>query len=85
MTLFSIAVLLSGSGSNLQALLDAQDAGSLGAKVGLVVSDRADPMACSAHWGELSRPLSSRCRAWPARARRAMPCVRIGSGSCWVC
>ena len=42
MTLFSIAVLLSGSGSNLQALLDAQEAGSLGAKVGLVVSDRAD-------------------------------------------
>ncbi len=39
---FSIAVLLSGSGSNLQALLDAQDAGSLGAEVGLVISDRAD-------------------------------------------
>ncbi|MEO7908037.1 MAG: formyltransferase family protein, partial [Roseiflexaceae bacterium] len=37
-----IAVLLSGSGSNLQALLDAQDAGSLGAEVGLVLSDRAD-------------------------------------------
>src|SRR5437763_14928950 len=37
-----IAVLLSGSGSNLQALLDAQDAGSLAAEVGLVVSDRAD-------------------------------------------
>jgi phosphoribosylglycinamide formyltransferase-1 len=39
---YSIAVLLSGSGSNLQALLDAQDAGSLGAEVGLVLSDRAD-------------------------------------------
>ena len=37
-----VAVLLSGSGSNLQALLDAQDAGSLGAEVGLVLSDRAD-------------------------------------------
>ncbi len=37
-----VAVLLSGSGSNLQALLDAQDAGLLGAEVGLVLSDRAD-------------------------------------------
>jgi phosphoribosylglycinamide formyltransferase 1 len=39
---FSIAVLLSSSGSNLQALLIAQDAGSLGAEVGLVIADRAD-------------------------------------------
>lgn len=35
-------MLLSGSGSNLQALLDAQDAGVLGAQVALVLSDRAD-------------------------------------------
>jgi phosphoribosylglycinamide formyltransferase-1 len=35
-------VLLSGSGSNLLALLDAQDAGMLGAQVALVLSDRAD-------------------------------------------
>jgi phosphoribosylglycinamide formyltransferase-1 len=39
---FTITVLLSGSGSNLQALLDAQDAGRLAAEVGLVLSDRAD-------------------------------------------
>src|SRR4051812_26691830 len=39
---FSIVVLLSGSGSNLQALVDAQAAGSLGAEVGLVLSDRAN-------------------------------------------
>ncbi|WP_129629547.1 phosphoribosylglycinamide formyltransferase [Candidatus Oscillochloris fontis] len=39
----SIAVLISGSGSNLQALFDAQDAGELGSvHVNLVVSDRAD-------------------------------------------
>jgi phosphoribosylglycinamide formyltransferase 1 len=37
-----VAVLLSGSGSNLQALLDAQDSGALGAEVGLVLSDRGD-------------------------------------------
>ncbi|MEF3273116.1 MAG: phosphoribosylglycinamide formyltransferase [Chloroflexus sp.] len=36
-----IAVLLSGSGSNLQALLDAQAAGELAGEVILVVSDRA--------------------------------------------
>lgn len=39
---YQLAVLLSGSGSNLQALLDAEAAGTLGAQVGLVVSDRAD-------------------------------------------
>ncbi len=38
----SIAVLLSGAGSNLQALLDAEATGSLGAHVTLVVSDRAE-------------------------------------------
>jgi phosphoribosylglycinamide formyltransferase-1 len=40
---YTVAVLISGSGSNLQALFDAQDAGELGgAEVGLVVSDRGD-------------------------------------------
>jgi phosphoribosylglycinamide formyltransferase-1 len=40
---YTLAVLISGSGSNLQALFDAEDAGVLGeARVGLVVSDRAD-------------------------------------------
>ncbi len=37
-----ITILISGSGSNLQALIDAQHAGVLGATVALVVSDRAD-------------------------------------------
>lgn len=40
--MYTIAVLLSGSGSNLQALLDAQAAGTLGAEVVFVGSDRAD-------------------------------------------
>lgn len=39
---YQVAVLLSGGGSNLQALLDAEAAGTLGASVALVVSDRAD-------------------------------------------
>ncbi len=40
--MYAIAVLLSGAGSNLQALLDAEAAGTLGAQVTLVVSERAD-------------------------------------------
>lgn len=40
--MFSLAVLISGSGSNLQALLDAEAAGELGAQVAFVASDRAD-------------------------------------------
>jgi phosphoribosylglycinamide formyltransferase 1 len=64
-----VAVLLSGSGSNLQALLDAQTAGSLGAEVGLVLSDRADAYG-------LQRALG---RNIPATRGR------IGSAGCWAC
>ncbi len=40
---FSVAVFLSGSGTNLQALLDAQDTGQLGgAQITFVLSDKAD-------------------------------------------
>ena len=42
MTARLIAVLLSGSGSNLQAVLDAQASGELAGRVALVISDRAD-------------------------------------------
>lgn len=38
----NITVLISGSGSNLQALIDAQHAGTLGAAIELVISDRAN-------------------------------------------
>jgi phosphoribosylglycinamide formyltransferase-1 len=37
-----IAVLISGRGSNLQALIDAQTSGQLGATIALVVSNRPD-------------------------------------------
>lgn len=53
---FTIAVLLSGGGSNLQALIDARDAGELGAEIGLVVSDRAEA-------GGLQRALGRRIPA----------------------
>lgn len=42
MAAYTIAVLISGSGTNLQALIDAEREGALGAIIGLVVSDRAD-------------------------------------------
>ena len=37
-----IAVLVSGSGSNLQAIIDASEAGGIPGKVGVVVSNKAD-------------------------------------------
>jgi phosphoribosylglycinamide formyltransferase 1 len=42
MSAMRIAVLVSGSGSNLQALIDARQAGALPAEIVLVASDRAD-------------------------------------------
>src|SRR5262245_64970683 len=39
---FAVAVLLSGSGSNLQALIDAIEEGALDARIALVLADRAD-------------------------------------------
>lgn len=42
-----IAVLVSGSGTNLQAILDAARAGGLGAEVALVVSNKANALALS--------------------------------------
>ncbi len=41
-SLLSIAVLISGSGSNLQALIDASDRDELGCAISVVISDRPD-------------------------------------------
>ncbi|MGA7103811.1 MAG: phosphoribosylglycinamide formyltransferase [Candidatus Deferrimicrobiaceae bacterium] len=38
----SIAVLVSGSGSNLQAIIDASERGDIPCQVGIVISNRAD-------------------------------------------
>lgn len=40
-----LAVLVSGRGSNLQAMIDAQQAGSLGAVIAVVISNRPDAQA----------------------------------------
>jgi phosphoribosylglycinamide formyltransferase-1 len=59
-----IAVLASGSGTNLQALLDAIAAGTLDAEVAVVVSDRADAgalrRASAAGVTAISLPLTDR-------------------------
>ena len=59
-----IAVLASGSGTNLQALLDAAARGSLEAEVAVVVSDRADAgalrRAVAAGVATISLPLTDR-------------------------
>ena len=59
-----IAVLASGSGTNLQALLDATGCGTLEAEVAVVVSDRADAgalrRAAAAGVATVSLPLADR-------------------------
>lgn len=74
---FHIAVLISGSGSNLQALFDAQDAGTLGAaEVSLVVSDRADAYG-------LQRALARNVAAAHVPLPKASGAVRAGVRSAW--
>lgn len=76
MTNYRIAVLLSGSGSNLQALIDAQAAGALPAQIALVLSDRADAYGLQralansipAAFVPLTRPRNAALRlAWELR------------------
>lgn len=38
----AIAVLVSGSGSNLQAIIDASERGEIPCRVGIVISNKAD-------------------------------------------
>lgn len=68
-----IAVLLSGSGSNLQALLDAQDAGGLGAQVALVLADRADAYGLQRAIG---RGIACACVPFPRAAAGERAAVR---------
>jgi phosphoribosylglycinamide formyltransferase 1 len=49
---FSIAVLISGSGSNLQALIDARHSGDLDIDIALVLSDQADAYGLQRALGE---------------------------------
>jgi phosphoribosylglycinamide formyltransferase-1 len=50
-----LVVLISGSGTNLQAILDACASGTLPAQVAAVVANRATPSACSARQRRASR------------------------------
>lgn len=62
-----LGVLISGRGSNLQALIDAISYGTLDARVGLVLSNRADAAGLqrAAAAGIPTRVLSH--REWPSR------------------
>jgi phosphoribosylglycinamide formyltransferase 1 len=75
---FSVAVLLSGSGSNLQALLDAQDSGALGAQAGPVLSDRADAYGLQR---ALARNIPAACVPLPRSA--GPPEVRAANRVAW--
>ncbi len=57
-----VAVMCTGSGTNLQALLDAEDGGTLGARIVLVISNRSKAFA-------LKRAKSSGREAMVLRAR----------------
>jgi len=62
MALARIVVLISGRGSNLAALLDAQRAGALGGAVSAVISNRADApgLATAARHGVATRVVDHR-------------------------
>jgi phosphoribosylglycinamide formyltransferase 1 len=73
---FRVAVLVSGSGSNLQALLDAQATGRLGAEVALVLADRADAYG-------LQRALQHTIPAAFVPLPRAVPDARRATRAAW--
>ncbi len=79
----NVAVLVSGAGSNLQALLDAEAAGTLGAHIVLVVADRprAGALERARRAGVPARVL--RPRDFPARddfdAALAAACTAAGA------
>lgn len=86
----AVGVLVSGSGTNLQALLDAQAAGALGARIVVVVSNRADapaldraaragvPAAVVPHRGHASREAFDRALVDVLRAHGARLVVLAG-------
>ena len=51
----NIGVLISGSGSNLQSLIDHIEEGTLSAKISLVVSSRPDAFGRNPRLGDESR------------------------------
>ena len=62
-----IAVLASGSGTNLQAIIDAVDDGTItGAQVTLVISDREDAFALERAGTIISPPCSLTEKTMPA-------------------
>lgn len=63
-----VAVLASGRGSNLQALLDARAAGRLPIEIVLVASDRSDALALRRAEAAGIATLALRPKAWPSRA-----------------
>ena len=69
-----LAVLASGSGTNLQALLDAKAAGTLEAEIAVVVSNRGDAgalcRAMDAGVPTVVLPLVERLEQWAAICRK---------------
>jgi phosphoribosylglycinamide formyltransferase-1 len=71
MSAYRVAVLVSGNGSNLRALIDARQAGALPAEIALVASDRSSAYglqrALQAHiptvFSPLPRPAGAQARA----------------------
>lgn len=62
-----IGVLASGRGTNLQAIIDAIEAGSLDARIAVVVSDRADAPALGRARRHGAKTLFVNPRDYPAR------------------
>ena len=63
-----LAVLVSGNGSNLQAVIDGIESGALDARIACVISNNPDALPSAGHRPTASRPLFMKTA--PTRSRR---------------
>jgi hypothetical protein len=83
----NIVILISGRGSNMEALIAARDAGNLPVNIAAVISNRPDAQGLETAARPVSSPITSTTRALPGAppSMRRWPSALIVSSLIWSC